>query len=158
MAATCAIPGCRNAPRAWQKDGRTGHYKKCWDHRDAVDESAGYKLCAVAGCVARVKHETCWAHRETAVFKNCDTCGVFFPAPVWKKTCVPCFAIKKRTPPPGVLEGLAAMMVTPRPPPEEVPPPGPRVTVVDARAHQRDMHNLMAWGQTEPTWPPPYSS
>ena len=77
--------------------------------------------------MARVKYETCYAHRETAVFKNCDTCGIMFPAPVWKKTCVPCFSAKKRAPPPGVLEGLAAMMVTPRPPPEEA---GSRPAVV----------------------------
>jgi len=149
--ATCAIPGCRNAPRAWQREGREGFYKRCWAHRDAVDESAGYKLCAVAGCMARVKYETCYAHRETAVFKNCDTCGIMFPAPVWRKTCVPCFALKKRTPPPGVLEGLAAMMVTPRQPPEEAAPPGPKVTAAD-------MNNLLATSSPAPTWPPPYSS
>ena len=158
--ASCEIVGCRNTPRQWQRDGRTGWYKRCWDHRDAVDDSAEYKLCAVAGCMARVKHETCWAHRETAVFKNCDTCGQSFPAPVWKKTCVPCFSAKKRTPPRGVLEGLAAMMVTPRQPPEEAAPPGPRVVTAIASncGVTADMDNLMAWGQTAPTWPPPYSS
>jgi len=61
---SCEIVGCRNTPRQWQRDGREGYYKRCWAHRDAVDESAGYKPCAVAGCMARVKYETCWAHRE----------------------------------------------------------------------------------------------
>jgi len=74
-----------------------------------------------------------------------------FPAPVWRKTCVPCYSAKKRAPPPGVLEGLAAMMVTPRQPPEEAAPPGPKVTAAD-------MDNLMAWGQTEPAVPPPLTS
>jgi len=148
----CEIVGCRNTPRQWQRDGREGYYKRCWVHRDTpTADSADYKLCAVAGCVARCKYETCYQHRETAVFKNCDTCGIMFPAPVWRKTCVPCFSAKKRTPPPGVLEGLAAMMVTPRQPPEEVQPPGPKVTAAD-------MDNLLATSLPAPTWPPPLTS
>jgi len=160
---SCKIVGCRNTPRQWQKDGREGYYKRCWAHRDAVDESAEYKLCAVAGCVARVKYETCWAHRETAVFKKCDTCGQSFPAPVWKKTCVPCFSAKKRTPAPRVLAALSSRLVaaarvtrsmTPRQPPEEVPPLGldyVQVTAADMAGHSP----IMAWGQTEPAVPPP---
>ena len=158
--ASCEIAGCPNAPRQWQREGREGYYKRCWAHRDAVDESAGYKLCAVAGCVARVKYETCWAHRETAVFKKCDTCGQSFPAPVWKKTCVPCFSAKKRTPAPRVLAALSSRLVaaarvtrsmTPRQPPEEVPPPGPRVTAAD-------MDNLLATSSPAPAVPPPLTS
>ena len=42
--ASCEIVGCRNTPRQWQRDGREGYYKRCWDHRDAVDDSAEYTL------------------------------------------------------------------------------------------------------------------
>ena len=49
----------------------------------------------------------------------------------------------------AVLEGLAAMMVTPRQPPEEeAAPPGPRVTAAD-------MDNLLVTSSPAPTWPPP---
>jgi len=118
--ATCAIPGCRNAPRAWQKDGRTGHYKKCWDHRnEATADELAYNVCQVAGCGARCKWETCYQHRETAVFKPCAGCGTMFPGPVWKKTCPPCFRRSRTAPASNVLAGLAAMAVSQAPVAEE---------------------------------------
>jgi len=136
--ATCAIPGCRNAPRAWQKDGRTGFYKKCWDHRnEATADELEYNVCQVAGCGARCKWETCYQHRETAVFKPCAGCGTMFPGPVWKKTCPPCFRRSRTSgrsgPGANVLAGLAAMAVSRSPVVEDKnsrsPPPSRRAPV-----------------------------